>query len=128
MKPSRFTLALILFALLGTQSATAGRRSFVSGLGNDAHPGTREQPKRTFASALPVTDVGGEIVALDSAGFASSTLTINKSVSIISPPGVYAGVSVASGTGITVSIGTNDVVVLRGLTLKGAGGSVGVLF
>ena len=112
----------MLFTLLATFPAMAGPRSFVSGLGNDANPGTREQPKRTFASALTVTDAGGEVVVLDSAGFASSTLTINKSVSIIAPPGLYAGVRVASGTAIKITAGVDDIVVLRGLSITGAGG------
>src|SRR5207302_1925340 len=53
-------------------------------------------------------------------------VTINKAVSIISPLGVYAGVTVPSGDGITVSAGSNDKVILRGLTINGAGGRFGI--
>ena len=128
MKTYRLPLAFVVFTLLAT-CALAGPRTFVSGLGNDANPGTREQPKRTFASALAVTDPAGEIVALDSAGFGSTTLTLNKSISIIAPPGLYAGLRVTSGNAITVAAGSNDTVILRGLTVNsGGGGSNGIVF
>ena len=124
MKTSRFILTCILLTFVAALPAMAGPRTFVSGLGNDANPGTREQPKRTFASALTVTDAGGEIIVLDSAGFASSPLTINKAVSIIAPPGLYAGVRVTvnSGTAVTINAATSDVVVLRGLSLSSSPG------
>ena len=125
MKTSRLTLACVLITFFATLPAMAGPRTFVSGLGNDANPGTREQPKRTFASALPVTDAGGEVVVLDPAGFGSSTLTIDKSVSIIVPAGIFGGIRVTSGNAITVAAGATDTVVLRGLTLNSGGGTTG---
>ena len=127
MKAPRLVLACTLFTFVAALTAIAGPRTFVSGLGNDANPGTREQPKRTFASALTVTDTGGEIIALDSAGYASSTLTIDKAISIIAPPGVYAGVKVpAFATGIFVNATAAGMVTLRGLTITG--GAVGIEF
>ena len=126
MKTSRLTLTCILFTFVAALPAMAGPRTFVSGLGNDANPGTREQPKRTFASALTVTDPRGEVVVLDPAGFGSSTLTINKSVSIIVPAGIFGGMRVTSGPAIIVAAGSLDSVVLRGLTLNGGGGTNGI--
>ena len=128
MKTSRLILACILLTFVAALPAMAGPRTFVSGLGNDANPGTREQPKRTFASALTVTDAGGEVVVLDPAGFASSTLLINKSVSIIVPAGIFGGIRVTSGNAITVAAGPSDTVVLRGLTLNSGGGTNGIEF
>ena len=129
MKTSRLILTYILLTFVAALPAMAGPRTFVSGLGNDANPGTREQPKRTFASALTVTDPGGEVVVLDPAGFASSTLTIDKSVSIVVPAGIFGGIRVTSGPAITVAAGVGDTVVLRGLTLNNAGGfTEGILF
>ena len=128
MKTLKLTLTCILLTFIAALPAMAGPRIFVSGLGNDANPGTREQPKRTFASALPVTDPGGEVVVLDPAGFGSSTLTINKSVSIIVPAGIFGGMRVASGNAITVASGPDDTVVLRGLTLNSGGGTNGIQF
>ena len=130
MKTSRLILTCVFFTFIAMLPAIAGPRTFVSGLGNDANPGTREQPKRNFASALAVTDPGGEIVALDSAGYGSGTLTINKSVSIIAPAGVYAAIKVTSGNAITISGAPDTVVTLRGLTITGQTFSTGhgVLF
>jgi hypothetical protein len=56
-------------------------------------------------------------------------VTITQSVSIISPPGIYAGVSVLTpGTdGIVINAaGIN--VTLKGLTINGQGGNVGIRF
>ena len=124
MKPLRLISTCMLFTFLAALPAMAGPRTFVSGLGNDANPGTREQPKRTFASALTVTDSGGEIIVLDSAGYASGPLTINKAVSIIAPPGLYAGlrIGVNSGIAVTINAAAGDSVVLRGLSLSSSPG------
>ncbi len=60
---------------------------------------------------------------LSSGGY--GPVTITKSVSIIAPEGIYAGISVFSGSGITIATaGVN--VVLRGLTINGLGGTYGV--
>ncbi|HEX9276293.1 MAG TPA: right-handed parallel beta-helix repeat-containing protein, partial [Casimicrobiaceae bacterium] len=48
-----------------------------------------------------------------------------QSVSIIAPPGVYAGISVFSGVGITISAGSGKVT-LRGLTINQLGGTTGI--
>ena len=128
MKTLKLTLTCILLTFIAVLPTVAGPRTFVSGLGNDANPGTREQPKRLFASALTVTDPAGEVVVLDPAGFASSTLTIDKSVSIIVPAGIFGGIRVTSGNAITVAAGPDDTVVLRGLTLNSGGTSTGIVF
>src|SRR2546422_8111094 len=120
-KSALIAVSLIALAAL---PALAVPRVFVSGLGNDANPGSITSPKRSFTSALTVTDAGGEIVVLDSAGY--GPVTINKSVSIISPTGVYAGITVTSGDGITVSAGASAKVILRGLAINGAGGTNGI--
>jgi hypothetical protein len=69
------------------------------------------------------TSSGGEIIVLDSAGYGAATIT--PSLSIIAPPGVYAGVSVFSGDGITIN-GSGIEVTLRGLTINGLGGVNGI--
>src|SRR5438105_5530674 len=116
MKTFKVLLASLLVALAAALPALAFQRTFVSGLGSDSNSGTLSSPKRTFASAITVTDAGGEIIVLDAAGY--GPVTINKSVSIISPPGVYAGISPTSSNGIDVNAGASDKVVLRGLTIK----------
>jgi len=107
------------------QGATA-QRTFVASNGNDAHPCSITSPCRGFAAAIALTSVGGEVIVLDSAGYGPAT--ISKPVSIIAPPGIYAGVTVSSGNGLTVNAGPGVVVVLRGLTINGQGGVVGISF
>ena len=60
---------------------------------------------------------------LDSAGY--GPVAVTKSVSIISPPGVYAGVSVLAGEGITINT-AGVTVALKGLTVNGQGGAIGI--
>src|SRR5215467_9235185 len=110
-----------LFALLGVSNASAQsvQRTFVSGLGSNSNPCSRTAPCRTFTQAISQTVPGGEVVVLDSAGY--SAFTITQAVSIIAPPGVYAGISVFSGDGIDISAGVSDTVILRGLTINNQG-------
>jgi hypothetical protein len=81
------------------------------------------------------TLANGEIIALDSGGYGA--VTIDKSVAIIAPDGVYAGVSVfgsvppappVPGANIGVLInGTNLRVVLRNLQVNGQGDTNGIV-
>lgn len=115
-------LAFLAPAIATAQSA----RTFVSGSGSDSNPCTVAAPCRSFAQALTVTNAGGEILVLDSAGY--GTLTINKSVTITSPPGIYGGITVPSGgTGIAITYNNSGNIVLRGLTINGGGvGTTGI--
>ena len=62
---------------------------------------------------------------LDSAGYGAVAIT--KSISIIAPTGVYAGIAVLPGAN-GVTIAAEDVnVVLRGITINGQGGNTGIL-
>ena len=67
---------------------------------------------------------GGEVVVLDSGGY--DQVVITKGISLIAPPGVYAGVTVNAGNGIDVVAGSNDVVVISGLTIHSDGGTAGI--
>jgi len=125
--PSLFVVAGVLLSALALPAAAA-QRTFVhsSPLGNDGNaalspPCTQAAPCRTFAIAIGVTDPGGEIVALDTAGYGS--VTINKSIKILAP-GVYGGISVLGGvvtptTGIVINAGDTDDITLRGLDITG---------
>src|SRR4051812_22714536 len=127
MKTLKIALTAVAATTLALTSGFGTPRTFVSGFGNDANTGSVASPKRSFAGALTVTDAGGEIVALDSAGYGG--VTINKPVSIIAPPGVYGGVTVGvGGTAIAVSITATDSVVLRGLSITGVNSSYGISF
>ena len=115
--------ALSLFSTIG--AAATAKRTFVASNGNDANPCSITAPCRGFTAALAQTASGGEILVLDSAGY--GPVSINQAVSIIAPPGVYAGISVLSGTGIFVNPGSGTVV-LSGLTINGLGGTLGINF
>src|SRR5437588_3023774 len=105
----------------------SAQRSFVSANhGNDANPCTATLPCRNFAAAITQTAAGGEVIALDSGGY--GPVNIGSSISLIAPPGVYAGITAFSGDAITIAAGASDVVTLRGLTLNGLGGHNGVDF
>jgi hypothetical protein len=121
----RATHAGFLAFLLFTSSALAAQRTFVASYGNDGNPCSIALPCRSFTAALLQTNVGGEIVVVDSAGYGQ--VTIAKSVAIIAPSGVHAGVSVAAGDGIIVNAAGIEVT-LRGLTISGQGGDNGIRF
>jgi len=55
-------------------------------------------------------------------------VTVTKSVSTIAPPGIYGGISVLSGDGITVNAPSSPgaIVVLRGLSITGQGSDRGI--
>ena len=119
-------IAAIAFLLPAAAAHASAQRTFVSPNGADANTVNScslLQPCRSFGSAITVTNTDGEIVVLDSAGY--GPVTINKSVSIVSPPGVYAGVSVTSGVGITINT-AGVTVALKGLTVNGQGGTIGI--
>ncbi len=126
------TSAMVPLALLIVATTDAGaccsQRAFVSSHGNDANPCTLTLPCRGFAAAIGQTVSGGEVVVLDSAGYGA--VTINQSVSITAPTGIYGGISVLNGqTGVIVN-GAGINVVLHGLTINGVspGAILGVHF
>jgi hypothetical protein len=113
-------LVTILACSLATAPANARARVFVASYGNDANPCTFLSPCKTFQHAHDVVDAGGEVTAIDSAGF--GPINITKAVTITSPSGVEAGIVPAlNSDAITINAGSSDTVVLRGLTLLGSG-------
>jgi hypothetical protein len=105
-------------------SVAAAQRTFVSTNGDDLNACSLAAPCRSFAKAMTQTATGGEIVVQDSGGYGA--VTVDKDVAINAPPGVYAGISVFAGqVGVdVVSPAAN--VVLRGLTINGQGGNIGL--
>jgi hypothetical protein len=119
--------SLLVIILCVSGAAAQAQRTFVSGLGSDGNPCSRTAPCRTFAQAITQTIPRGEVVVLDSAGYAPFTIT--QSVSVVAPPGVYAGISVFTTDGIDITGGPD--VVLRGLTITNQGGGLsgnGIVF
>ena len=102
-----------------TAPAHARARVFVASYGNDGNQCTFGSPCKTFQQAVNVVDAGGEVTAIDSAGF--GPITITQAVTITSPPGVEAGIVPAAG-GAAIIVNTfGGTTVLRGLTLEGQG-------
>src|SRR5262249_38683882 len=98
-------------------------RTFVSGLnGNDSNTASNcphTAPCRTLAAAITVTLPGGEVTALDPAGYAP--FTTNSSVILTGVPG--AAINVASGqTGIIVNA-TGIIVTVNNFEITGNGAS-----
>src|SRR5207237_7298067 len=93
---------------------------------NEASTATVPDPCPTFDVAISKTNAGGEVIVLSSAGY--GPFTVNKSVSIISPPAYHAALAPTSADAITVNV-DNALVILRGLTLNGSlGGVNGITF
>jgi hypothetical protein len=111
------------FTIPPAQALTQRDRVFVASYGADTNPCTFGSPCRTFQHAVDTVAAGGEVTAIDSAGFGQ--LTIAKAVTLTSPNGVEAGIATAADeTAILIVAGSSDIVVLRGLTLDGAGAGV----
>jgi hypothetical protein len=114
--------ALALAFTLPAISAQAAARDrvFVASYGSDSNPCTFGSPCKTFQQAVNLVAAGGEVTAIDSAGF--GPILISHAVTITSPNGIEAGIATpANGNAITINAGSTDAVVLQGLTLNGAG-------
>jgi len=127
------TLALMIMTSAIAAQATV-LRAFVSSTGNDANAATncaQSAPCRTFAGALPTVTAGGELIALDSAGYGPLTggNTVNKAITIAAVPGATGFVVAATGTsGFTITGAASDLITLRNLSFNGtgAGTTIGV--
>src|SRR6478672_6730446 len=114
------TMRILLVVLLGATFAGAqASRTWVSGVGDDANPCSRTAPCKTFAGAISKTAAGGEIDALDPAGYGAVTIT--KGMTIDGGGGQVASVLVSGTNGIVVQAGPSDVVILRNLRINGIG-------
>ncbi len=115
-------LGALLFAAAG--SASAAQRHFVASTGVDTNPCSIAQPCRSFAAAALVVDPNGEIIVQDTAGY--GFVIVTKPLSILSPYGVYAGISVFAGNdGVTINAPGGGVR-LTGVYINGQGGSIGI--
>jgi hypothetical protein len=120
-----FFAATLLTLGLGPSAAKAQARVFVAAQGSDSNPCSFALPCRTFQHAHDTVAANGEIDVLDPAGYGAVTIT--KSISIQGHG--FSGISVASGTAITINAGASDKINLRGLLLDGVGtGSSGIDF
>jgi Right handed beta helix region len=118
MKNLCFALAAAA-VLFGASAASAqATRTWVSGVGNDANPCSRTAPCKTFAGAISKTAAGGEISVLDPGGFGAVTIT--KAITI-NGDGSLASILASLTNGVIINAGVNDRVVLRNISINGAG-------
>jgi hypothetical protein len=116
------TLAVLIFTLAVTSLAQAqATRTWVSGVGDDVNPCSRTAPCKTFAGAISKTAAGGEISALDPAGFGA--INITKSITI-SGDGTLAGILASLVNGVIINAASTDKVILRNISINGAGNGI----
>src|SRR5918998_1079693 len=125
----RIAATMVAFALVGTSAAYAqATRTWVSGVGDDVNPCSRTAPCKTFAGAISKTATGGEISVLDPGGY--GTLTVTKAITVDGGTGSGWGSTLFSSVnGFVINITTNlttDKVILRNLSINGAGTTLGV--
>jgi hypothetical protein len=115
--------SLVLISL--SAAAQAPRfRAYVASDGSDADPCTLPQPCRLLPAAIAAVASGGEIWMLDSANYNTSTVTIDKPVSILAVPGAIGSLVTTGGPAISVTadsirVGLRNLVIT---SLAGAGG------
>jgi hypothetical protein len=120
--PLSISLTLLVTCLWSSGTQAQATRTWVSGVGDDANPCSRTAPCKTFAGAISKTAAGGEIDALDPAGYGAVTIT--KAITIDGGGGQVASVLASGGgNGIVVSAGASDVVTLRNLRINGLEGT-----
>ena len=131
-----FPLFTTLVAILLTSPAlraqvkpTPTARTWVSGVGDDANPGSRTAPCKTFDGALKNTRPNGEISVLDPGSFGLLTEDDNSAVKIkqsvtISGDGTLASILAPQANGILINAADDTVVVLRSLSIEGVGGGL----
>lgn len=115
-----FAIAIFTLAVASIAQAQA-TRTWVSGVGDDANPCSRTAPCKTFAGAISKTANGGEIDALDPAGYGAVTIT--KSITIDGTATGTAGLLNSNVNGIIVN-NASAIATLRALNINGAGTGV----
>jgi hypothetical protein len=95
MLPLSISLTLLVICLWSSGTQAQATRTWVSGVGDDANPCSRTAPCKTFAGAISKTAAGGEIDALDPAGYGA--VTINKGITIDGGGGQVASVLTSVG-------------------------------
>jgi len=109
---------VVLGGFSGSAVQAQATRTWVSGVGDDANPCSRTAPCKTFAGAISKTAAGGEISVLDPGGFGAVTIT--KAITI-NGDGTLASILASGTNGVIVNAGVNDKIILRNLSINGAG-------
>jgi hypothetical protein len=115
---SRIGLVAFLYAAFSVTAHAQATRTWVSGVGDDVNPCSRTAPCKTFAGAISKTAAGGEISVLDPGGY--GPVTITKSITI-NGTGTLGSILSSSTSGVIVNAGANDTIILRDISINGAG-------
>jgi hypothetical protein len=113
-----FTLLTVaVLSLLTAPAHAQSPRTFVSAAGSDSNPCSFAAPCRHFQAAVNATSPGGEVDALDPAGYGPINITQAITIegqgwSYIAPP--------VGGSGIFIDAGTGNVTI-HGVSINGAG-------
>jgi len=117
-------LVVLGMLMLGAVAAQAqATRTWVSGVGDDVNPCSRTAPCKTFAGAISKTADGGEIDALDPGGYGAVTIT--KGITI-DGAGTLASILHSGTNGVIVNAPLDRTIVLRNLSISGAGTTLGL--
>ena len=103
--------------LPAVQAQAQSPRTFVSAAGNDSNPCTFAAPCRHFQAAVNATSLGGEVDALDPAGY--GPITISQAITIEGQGWSYAAPA-ANSPAITINAVTGNVYI-HGVSLNGVG-------
>ena len=122
----RRSFVVLVTLLVSTQAFALSNRCFVKSTGLDTGTCTLSSPCRSFGYALTQVSAFGEVIALDTAGY--GTFSVTQSVNVYAPNGITAFIAVNAGTGIDINAASSDSVVLRGLALTSNGGLTGIDF
>jgi hypothetical protein len=128
----RRIVVLAALSLLVSSSAFANislrTRTFVSGVGVDTGTCPPATPCRTFAYALTQTAGGGEIIAVDTAGFGAVTIT--QPITILAVPGALASIAADGSVAadIIINANTTDSVSLKNIVFDSTGVADGIDF
>ncbi len=113
---TRMFTFVLLFLLAAVVAEGQAPRTFVSSAGSDANDCSRSSPCRNFQRGHDAVAAGGEVVALDSAGYGAVNIT--KSVTITGE-GVHAAATSPSGGGNVVTVnGAGITVILRNIHVQ----------
>jgi len=117
-------LSLLIAFTFTTQAQTQAARTWVADEGDDANLCSSKSPCKTLAGAIAKTAAGGEISLVGPGDFGTATIT--KSITITGD-GKLAGILASLTTGIIVIAGVNVVVVIKNISINGAGNGLSAI-
>jgi hypothetical protein len=122
IQTSIFVIILLGVSAVANAQAT---RTWVSGVGDDVNPCSRTAPCKTFAGAISKTATNGEINCLDPAGYGAVTITKSITIDCEDTQGSILA-SLTNGVIVNITSGTDTkkAVMLRGISINGAGNGI----